>query len=578
MRFWALAFGLFAFLSLSLPLRAQDRYWLQIEAQPDLATAEARAEAYAAIFDDVQGFLTRDWYVIALGPMSREAAGQRLLSLRDENLIPADSFLADGARYGALFFPAEGSTEPAVSAPEPAAPETVESAEIAPPEETLDEARDAEAALSDEERQALQAALAWFGYYEGAIDGAFGRGTRASFAAWQEARGHEPTGILRSAERAALLAAEAEERALFGFDSVTEEASGIAATLPLGLVEFQGYEPPFVQFAPRQAGGPRLMLISEPGQGASLAGLFDLLKAMSLPPGSAEPAEGFVLEEGSFTIDAATGTTATRAWASVSKGHVKGFVLSWTPDRAKELTRMAEVLRASFDTVGDKVLDPGLVPLEEAVRLGLISGLAPRVPAFSRSGFYVSAEGAVLTLAEDLARCTSITLDGGVGAVVAATDAATGAALLTPARALEPEVVASLATASTRRGAEVVLAGYSYGDRLPAPVLSFGLLEDASGPGGESGILRLRLNALEGDRGGPILNRSGAVIGMLGASRDVSGRILPEGTALSAAASGLSAFLTANGIEVPPAAPLAGSAEALERLALGMTLRVDCWN
>lgn len=580
MRIWALVGCLFALLALSSPLHAQDQYWLQIEAQPDLATAEARAEAYAGLFDDVHGFLAGDWYAIVLGPMGRDEAGQRLLSLRDENLIPRDSFIADGARNGASFFPAEGSAEPDAASPDAAAsePGAPGNADPARPPETLDEARAAEAALSVEERAALQSALAWFGYYDGAIDGAFGRASRASFAAWQEAQGYDPTGVLRSDERAELLATEAGEWAFFGFEAVTEEAAGITATLPLGLVAFQGYEPPFVQFVPREPGGPRLMLISEPGHEASLAGMFDLLKSMTLPPGATEPAEGFVLETDSFSIEAATATTATRAWASSSNGQVKGFVLSWTPEHIQDLDRMAEVIRASFSSIGDKVLDPGLVPLEEAVRLGLISGLESRVPAFSRSGFYVSAEGAALTLADDLAECASITIDGGIGASIAATDPATGAALLMPARVLAPDVVARLATSSPRRGAEVVLSGYSYGDRLPAPVLTFGLLEEAFGPGGEDEILRLRLDALEGDRGGPILGRDGTVIGMLGAARDSAGRILPDGTALSAAAGGLAGFFAANGIPAALPAPGQVTTEALERLALGMTLRVDCWN
>lgn len=556
MRFSALAgFLLLILLAPSAPLRAEEQVWLQVEAQPDLPTAQARAAHYSALFADVRGFRAADWYAIALGPMDRDTARLRLLTLTTQGLIPADSFLADGSRYGPAFFGQEGAQ------PAPAA--------TAAAPEPQDEA--AEAEMSLEERKAVQAALAWFGHYDGAIDGAFGRGTRAALAAWQETQGHPPTGILLGAERAALLAAEAEERALYGFEEVREEAAGITARLPLGLVAHQGYEPPFVQFAPRAAGGPRLMLISQPGEAASLAGLFDLLTSMALAPGATGPETGLVLEPDGFSIDLAGPSLALKAWARLNRGQIKGFALFWSPDKGEALSRMAEVIRTSFSAVGDKVLDPGLVPLDEAVRLGLISGLAPRVPVFSRSGFYVSEAGAVLTLAQDLGTCGSISIDGGAPVRLAATDPGSGAALLIPAQALAPDGVARLTGASARPGAEVVLAGYSYGDRLPAPVLTFGLLEAVEDAGN---ALRLRLGALDGDRGGPILNRQGEVIGMLGAASDRTGRALPEGVALAAGAGTLAGFLQANGVTTAPAHPDPDP----ERQALDMTLRVDCWD
>ena len=48
---------------------AQDRVWLQIEAQPRLDTAQERAEAYAGVFPETNGFRLRSgWYAIVLGP------------------------------------------------------------------------------------------------------------------------------------------------------------------------------------------------------------------------------------------------------------------------------------------------------------------------------------------------------------------------------------------------------------------------------------------------------------------------------------------------------------------------------
>ena len=75
---------------------AQDgpRAWVQIEAQPTLTEAEARARAYAGAFPDVAGFrMASGWYAIALGPYTPDAAAARLNELRRDNLVPADSFV-----------------------------------------------------------------------------------------------------------------------------------------------------------------------------------------------------------------------------------------------------------------------------------------------------------------------------------------------------------------------------------------------------------------------------------------------------------------------------------------------------
>ena len=209
MRVLGLVVGLCALL-MALPVMAQDKSWLQIEAQPNLNTAMDRARAYAALFPDVEGYRLRNgWYGIALGPTPTDAAAARLLDLRRQNLIPADSYLADGASYTERFWPVgqdntnPATTEPAAEAPpatemiqteaiqpeaaQPAAQPAPEPApEPALPEETLAASKAAEAALTADDRELLQQALKWYGFYDGKLDGSFGRGTRASFAAWQD--------------------------------------------------------------------------------------------------------------------------------------------------------------------------------------------------------------------------------------------------------------------------------------------------------------------------------------------------------------------------------------------------------
>ncbi|GAB1364354.1 hypothetical protein MASR1M32_35900 [Rhodobacter sp.] len=233
-------------------------------------------------------------------------------------------------------------------------------------------------------------------------------------------------------------------------------------------------------------------------------------------------------------------------------------------------------MEASFRSTGATALDPGMVPMEESARRGLLAGLEVRRPKFSRSGFYVDASGAVVTTAEAVAQCSRITLDHDTEAVVKAS--AGGLALLTPGARLAPPVVAEFQLGADRIGAEVSVAGYSYEDRLPAPALTFGTLEDSKGLNGEEGVKRLALTALPGDAGGPVVDAAGGVTGLLLPAATGGSQQLPAGVSFAASASSVASFLKGAGITVTEATltdrlpPVKLTAKAT-----GMTVLVSCW-
>ena len=81
--------------------------FIQIESQPTLAEARARAQAYARQLPDVNGFsVGRGWYGIALGPYRLEEAARVLDVYRREGRIARDSYIADTDDYGRRFWPA----------------------------------------------------------------------------------------------------------------------------------------------------------------------------------------------------------------------------------------------------------------------------------------------------------------------------------------------------------------------------------------------------------------------------------------------------------------------------------------
>jgi peptidoglycan hydrolase-like protein with peptidoglycan-binding domain len=560
---------------------AQDgQVYIQVEAQPDQPTAEARAQAYSALFPETVGFALRSgWFGILLGPYPPEEAAELLAGLRAERLIPADSFIAEPGNLRDPFWPPEGAAAPVADAPTTDIAATVEAVpEPEPalaPDEDRQQARDSEALLTPEERKDLQTALQWFGFYPSTIDGAFGPGTRNSMAAWQEAQGLDPTGILTTRQRRVLLDAWKDELAAFGFAQVIEAESGITVTLPLALVEFDHYEPPFVHYRPKTDGAPRILLISQPGDQAALFGLYDVLQTLeSVPLDGARDRD-----DRSFRIRGTSSTVDTTVYAERTGDRIKGWMLISSPGNEGRDARILKVLQDSFSPDGDSVLDPGMVAMDAGTKAGLLSGLEVRKPKLSRTGFFVSPEGSVITTVEAVTSCGRVTIDRTTDADVTLSDAATGLALLTPKSPLAPRAVASFANAAIRAGSEITVPGYSYEDRLPAPVLTFGTYEDAQGLNGETGLSRLSLQSLPGDAGGPVLDGTGAVVGMLLPSGPQGGKQLPAGVAFALSGAEITSLLAANGLT--PQTPVSStplSPGALAEAATGMTALVSCWD
>ena len=530
MKMIMLALGVLMSLGLAPKAGAQDQVWVQIEALPSLQEAQNRARAYASAFANVAGFqLASGWYAIVIGPYSVGAGAAKLTEFTNENLVPQDSYIADGGDFRQQFWPVGGQVLPATPdistttittapiTPKIDTPDAVIAAPVIPPElilipeETKAEARQSEASLSTQDRQALQTALQWFGYYGATIDGDFGPGTRNSMAAWQTDNGTDPTGVLTTTQRGTLLAAYGQAQAELGLQTVIDTAAGIEITLPTALVSFDHYEPPFVHYAQKDGSGVQAILISQPGDQSTLYGLYDILQTLEVVPLGGERSRG----ERSFTITAKSPKLQSYSYAELSGGLIKGYMLVWQPSDADRMARVLAVMQASFKPFGATALDPGLAPLADDARAGLLSGLEVRRPKFSRTGFFIDATGTVLTTVQAVTQCGRVTLEYDKDADVVFSDDATGIAMLKPRVALSPVAIAEFQTAPERIGAEIAVSGYSYEDTLPAPVLTFGALEALQGLNGEPGIKRLSLDTRPGDAGGPILDGTGSVLGML---------------------------------------------------------------
>jgi len=597
---------------------AEDVVWVQIEAQPSLAEATDRARAYETLLDDVNGFsLGGGWYGIAVGPYRRADAELVLRSYVRDGLVPRDSFIQQSDRFRQQFWPvganvletgvidapagvetgdetetasetttpevtttpldpttpaeaeAEGEVETEVTEAEP---ETAAAPEPPEPDETPAEARRTERALTAQERKDLQIALQWAGFYDAAIDGAFGRGTRASMGAWQAANGYDQTGVLTTRQRAALIAQYNAVLDGLGLQMVRDEKAGIEIMMPTAEVEFARYEPPFAHYDTSGNLGARVLLISQSGNQDTLYGLYDIMQTLEIVPLDG-PRER---KRNSFELIGENGSIISQTQVSLENGEIKGFTLIWPAgdedrrrrvlaEMSKSLTRLPNVLDAAAGNSDAQAID-------------LVAGLQIRQPKIARSGFFIDDNGSVVTTSEVLASCSRVTLDADTDATVVATDEARGLALLKPESRLAPLAVAEFSNAAPRLQSEISVAGYSYEGVLSAATLTFGALSDLKGLNGDATLKRLAVNAQPGDAGGPVFDERGHVVGML-LPRIDGDRKLPEdvsfaldgGVILKAAESAGLGGQMAQGA-AGPIAP-----RDLTLRAQGMTVLVSCW-
>lgn len=578
-------------LGLAAPASAQsadDVVWIQIEARPSLAAATDRAKAYSTLLEDVNGFgLAGNWYGVALGPYRRSDAEQVLRAYRSDGLIPDDSFIQFTSAFRQQFWPVganvlgRGMIDPPVAAPDPTiTPEQSEGGQpaqitqqpAAPVDETPAQARATERALSEAERKTLQTALQWAGFYNAAIDGAFGRGTRGSMAAWQAANGYEATGILTTLQRADLLSQY--NAVLEGLDLrlVRDAQAGIEIVMPTGVVSFDRYEPPFAHYTATADIPAQVLLISQPGDQRTLFGLYEIMQTLEIVPLNGARTRN----TSSFELTGRNGRIVSYTIARLEGDQIKGFTLVWPAGDEERRARVLAEMQSSFASVSG-VLSPAAGAASDQ-SIDLVAGLQIRQPKLSRSGFFVTREGVVATTSEVVQSCGRLTLDGETEATLIADDAASGVAFIRPGKTLAPRTVAALNPGEPRLQSQVAVAGYSYEGVLNAPSLSFGTLADVKGLQGETGISRLALQTRPGDVGGPVMDMTGAVVGML-LPRPEGGPQLPQDVSFALDSVSVVAAGSAAGVGMAAAEPSAviSNVRIAERAA-GMTVLVSCWD
>jgi hypothetical protein len=397
-------------------------------------------------------------------------------------------------------------------------------------------------ALPEASRKAGQDALVWLGFYNGVTDGDFGKRTRDAILAFQASIKAPPDDVLSAAELQALLAAAQKARDAVGFEVVNDPRTGAKVGVPMKLLV--GRDGPKLEFASN----------ADP----DLSALYARLSAVS-------PTRKVVYKairpDAFFVVSGQDG--AAKFYTRFEKNEkarppIRGFTFTYPAAQAGELDRVAIAVANSFEAFPGPPTEPANTPAASAAGAADVpaSGSAPPAasPEPSATALVVAPGKALTALKAD--NCGN-PIVGGKPVRFERADSGTGLAMISgdfDSRGEAPRFGAP--------APDLVVLSFA-GPRVTASAAS--LAEDTRRP--------VVVAALETSaRGGPVLDRGGALVGLVAPIVDEPKRI--AGVALAAphaiiASEVVRAFLGA-GESVPagPAALSAGEIAAREKDAL----------
>jgi hypothetical protein len=217
-------------------------------------------------------------------------------------------------------------------------------------------------AMPESDRKVVQDALGWLDFYNGAVDGAFGKRTRDSIVAYQQSVGAAPDGIVSPAAFESLKAAAQRARAAVDFAVIDDRISGARIGAPLKLLT--KLKPSSGDTTLQSGdGGVFLALQARPasqGAGASddsgLAALYGQLTAEA----SGRKATYKAIKPGEFFVVASEDkgekfyTRFAKSPADWPDGpSLRGFTFAYPSERSSDFDKLALAVANSFEPFAD---------------------------------------------------------------------------------------------------------------------------------------------------------------------------------------------------------------------------------
>jgi S1-C subfamily serine protease len=446
--------------------------------------------------------------------------------------------------------------------------------------------------LTDQEKRLLQTGLAFAGTYNGLIDGAWGPGSQ------------------RALERFAV-----ENGGSSSF--VTNAYAVLAASQAFSLIDREGWERLYVSaldmsfLVPTAAlvdGAPSDVFVNLNVAGRSIGysmtvddgsaaeryhaytasqavGEVYTVRRPKLWITSARSADGVTLYTRS-DLRGAGWTTLMISGTDRDAGALAAITGSIAPGYAPSIGVSPGLLATGVEVLARILAEDGIPADPPAVAGGgrvaeAQPGPGQTVPASgSGTGFLVSTAGHLLTNQHVIAGCKSVSVDG-YPATVLADDAVFDLALL-QVEALSGEVPAAFAEAPARLNSDVTVVGYPMSGLLGGLNVTRGAVTSTKGLGGDGINMQISAPVQPGNSGGPVLNGSGQVVGVVVARLSDSYALesygsVPQNVNFAIRGEIAKLFLAQNGVD-PVLAPAEGTLapEDLAELAQGFTRLITC--
>jgi TPR repeat protein/S1-C subfamily serine protease len=201
------------------------------------------------------------------------------------------------------------------------------------------------------------------------------------------------------------------------------------------------------------------------------------------------------------------------------------------------------------------------------------------------SGFYISAAGHIVTNEHVVDGCKQMRLADGTILLVVTTDKANDLALLKAPKP-GPTYAHFRDGRGVRTGEGILIAGFPLRDEISSEInVTTGNVSSLAGPNNDRTLIQITAPVQHGNSGGPVLDLSGNVVGVVQSKFDPSADTgsdntidVPQNVNFAVSAFTLRAFLDAQEVDYDSAASSAtlSSADIAAR-AHGFTVSLECW-
>ncbi|MCA3642053.1 MAG: trypsin-like peptidase domain-containing protein [Methylobacterium sp.] len=395
------------------------------------------------------------------------------------------------------------------------------------------------ASLDPDIRVNLQRALMWADAYVGIADGSFDRRSIEAVRTFQRNLNQAPTGML-TGEQVKELAQRANRiEAAFNYRLHHDSATGVTVGLPMTFVDKSAPTRRGTQFT-SQNGEVDLTTIRIPLAERTLSDLYRLHTTRS-----GRKVSYSVFRGDWFVV---TGVEANKhfyirahAWGD----DIRGFAISYPEEHAKVFGRLSTVMSSDFkpDSSAQSVAQARMnwgnfsnrfataQPQRPAPAPGIVAAApptpqppsppvgGPSEPAkggvSTGTGFLVSSQGHFLTNAHVVEQCRQVGVGVFGNATVVDRDKTNDLALLKVDAVVKGKPL-TFSQIGPRLGEEVMALGYPLPSLLQNGLnVTKGDVSSLAGIGGDSRFLQFTAAIQPGNSGGPLVNRRGAVLGVV---------------------------------------------------------------